>query len=223
MRGLAVLVERLATLVLLLAVWVGASGASHAAGVALVLEVQGTTAPPLQAFTEVPAGTAVSLSQGARLTFVHYRSCRVVSLVGGQVQFGAEAHQLVGGTVERDEKPRSCPKRVRAGGQAGGVLLRSGSPIPALSVRPTFVLVGVRADDFGTVRVSQGGQVVLEQRLEGRRFAWPGGTPALTPGVEGELALIPRASGSAPAAVKFRATSSESGQADDVPAVIAVD
>jgi hypothetical protein len=216
------LVERLAALLVLLPVWLGASGTSHARGVALVLEATGAATPPLQAFSEIPAGTVVSLSREARLTFVHYRTCRVVSMVGGEVQFGTEVYRLAGGTVEREE-PRPCPRRIRAGGQPGGVLLRSGSPIPALSPRPTFVLVGARADDFGVVRILRAGHVVLERPLEGRRFEWPSDAPPLPPGADCELTLVPRTSGSAPVSARFRATPAETGQAGDVPAVVMVD
>src|SRR5437667_8597486 len=129
---------------------------------ALVLEKTGATVPEVQPYNEIAVGTTVSLQPGARLVFLHYQTCRTVTAVGGTVAFGGLTY-----TVTGDSRPKEvrtpCPPTVRLRGQSemAGVLMRSISPEVKLSLSPTFVLVGARADDFALVRVSQGGTKVL--------------------------------------------------------------
>jgi hypothetical protein len=86
-----------------------------------------------------------------------------------------------------------------------GVVLRSVLPEVRLSTSPAFVLVGDRADEFATVRVSQGGTTLVEAPLAGRGFRWPAGTATLAAQGDYELVLVPKATGKTPVTMQFRA------------------
>ena len=67
------------------------------------------------------------------------------------------------------------------------------------------VIVGRRAEDFATVRFSNGTEKVLESALTGRRFSWPPNVPALADGGVYELALLRKGSVAQPLKMSFRA------------------
>ncbi|HEY6219285.1 MAG TPA: hypothetical protein VIV65_04450, partial [Gemmatimonadaceae bacterium] len=66
--------------------------AQGSAGTALIVDVSGQTTPALKPFTELPAGTTVALAPGAKLGFVHYETCRTVTVTGGRVVIGAKGY-----------------------------------------------------------------------------------------------------------------------------------
>lgn len=170
---------------------------------ALVLEMSGPTIPDLQPYSEIPPDKTISLPSGARLVFLHYKTCRTVTVVGSTVIFGAWKYNITGGTKELDvETP--CPRQValKSGGELAGTLLRN---LLVLSIQPTFVVVGERAGNMASVRVSKGDKVVLDAPLEGRHFSWPAGAAPLAVNSEYNLALIPSAAGATPVMMKFKA------------------
>jgi hypothetical protein len=199
-------VRRLAVVICTVVASMVSSGVARAQTTsALVLETNGATVPHLKPYSEIPVGTTVSLPIGDRLVFLHYATCRTVTVVGGAVTFDANAYTLAGGTKESHVR-NPCPRTValRAGGEMAGALLRGGPPVSTLSTRPSFVLVGQRAGDFASVRVSKEGKEVLAAPLDGRRFRWPMGEALLAKDAEYELALVPRASGADPVTMRFR-------------------
>ena len=152
---------------LALLAWLGLlSQAVAQSGSALVLEKTGATAPDVQPYSEVPVGVTVSLQPGARLVFLHYQTCRTVTAVGGTVTFGGLTYTITGGN-KPEEVRTPCPPTVRLRGQSemAGVLMRTISPEVRLSLSPVFALVGARADDFASVRLSHGGTMLLEAPL----------------------------------------------------------
>lgn len=184
-----------------------ASSIAHAqTASALVLEKSGASVPNVQAYSEVPVGTKVSLSDRARLVFLHYFTCRTVTVVGGTIAFGVEKYTLTGGKKEAETRS-SCPRQValKSGGEMAGIMLRSAplGAIPQMLVRPSFVLVGRRAEDFAAVRVSEDDKRLLEVPLEGRRFQWPADAAPLSPEMDYELVLIPKVSGTPPVKTRF--------------------
>jgi hypothetical protein len=199
-----------------------AVAAAQPRGVALVLEVGGAITPPLQLHSEIPEGTAVSLAADARLLFLHYETCRAVAVVGGTLTVKAEDYALSGGRTESEIR-RTCPRRVtvRGSGGVGGITMRALAPPPALAlpVRPSFVVVGARANDFARARISRGGEPVAEVGLEHRSFRWPADARPLEPNAEYELSLLP-ATGS-PVRIRFRAVRTD--PPPDVPILIAVE
>ncbi len=155
------------------------AGAQKPAG--LALEVVGEVSPPLMPFTEIADGTVLVLGTGGRLTFVHYNSCREVTVSGGRLTIGRLWYEVTGGRIEREAR-QACPNQIRvraSGGQAGGLVLRAGPSLREFPTRPYFVLVGRRAGDIARVTVTGGGETVADLALEGRRFQWPDQLPAL--------------------------------------------
>ena len=82
------------------------------------------------------------------------------------------------------------------------MVLRSASGL-TLPTRPAIALIGPRADDFRTVRVSLGDTVVLESALDGHLFRWPATAAPLSPATAYKLELLPAAAGAAPLSMKF--------------------
>ncbi len=195
---------RLAAAMCAVVLMAGAAGVAQAQmAAALVLETTGATEPALQPFTEILDTATVSLSHGARLVFLHYHTCKKVIVEGGRITVKSQGYAIAGATNALEERV-PCPPtvRLRKGGEMAGILLRGITP--TLSAKPAFVLIGPRAADFTSVRVSQGNQVVFEARLDGRTFQWPTEAAPLSPDPEYELALIPTVAGAAPFTLKFK-------------------
>jgi hypothetical protein len=167
-----ILVFATLSLVLLAASGAVAQGPS---GIALVVEVSGQTTPAVKPFTELPAGATIALGPGARLAFVHYDTCRTVTVTGGNLIIGAKGYQAAGGAVTEARTP--CPRsvKVQRGGEAAGLVLRSAPNRLILTTRPSFVLVGPRADEIASIAVAKDGETapVLRVPLAGPRFEWP--------------------------------------------------
>ena len=210
---------------LALLAWLGLlSQAVAQSGSALVLEKTGATAPDVQPYSEVPVGVTVSLQPGARLVFLHYQTCRTVTAVGGTVTFGGLTYTITGGN-KPEEVRTPCPPTVRLRGQSemAGVLMRTISPEVRLSLSPVFALVGARADDFASVRLSHGGTMLLEAPLTGRGFRWPTGAAPLVANTDYELVLVPKAEGNPKITMQFRAERGRSTAGGDQLTLISVD
>ncbi len=204
--------------------WVVLGGVAHAqTASALVLEKSGASSPRVQPYTEIPVGMTISLSPGARLVFQHYHTCRTVTVVGGEIQFGAEIYTVTGGSREKETRT-PCPRMVslKVGVESSGIMMRGLSTL-ALSTRPAFVLVGRRAGDFSSVRVTKSGTVLLKASLGGRRFKWPTNSKPLAEGTGYELVLIPKTSGHEPVTKKFRVVVPEAARAAKGLLLIRVD
>lgn len=174
------------------------------AGSALVLEKSGGSEPELQPYTEIPAGVTVSLAPGSRLVILHYAACRVVTVVGGKIAVAAHTYTITGG-AKPQEVPTPCPQtaRLKDEGEMAGIMFRSIPSTLNLSTTPTFVLVGSRADEFASIRISRGDTTLLEAPLAGRSFRWPAGVKPLTPNDDYDMALVPKAPGKARMVTKF--------------------
>jgi len=191
---------------------------------ALVLEKNGVTTPEVQPYSEVAVGATLSLQSGTRLVFLHYQTCRTVTVVGGKVAFAAYTYTITGGSKPQEVRT-PCPPtvRLRGQGEVAGTLMRSIVPGVRLSTSPAFVLVGDRADDFAAVRVSQGGTILLESPLAGRGFRWPTGAAPLVANADYELVLVPKAADKAGVTVTFRAEGEAPTAAGDQLTLISVD
>ena len=221
MRTIGSLTLSLALLVASLGV---PSDAVAQSGSALVLERTGVIVPDVQPYSEIAVGVTVTLQTGARLVFLHYQTCRTVTVVGGTVVFGGLNYTITGGG-KPEEVRTPCPPTVRLRGQSemAGVLMRSISPEVRMSTSPVFALVGGRADDFASVRVSQGGTILLEAPLAGRGFRWPAGTAPLVANTDYELVLVPKSDCKTRITLKFRAEGGASTAAGDRLTLISVD
>lgn len=148
--------------------WSGAAHAQATEAVALVLEISGIATPTVAAYGELRAGQKVSLAADARLRFVHYKSCRMVRVRGGEVTFLPSGHLFRDGETESDEI-RTCPKRLAGGaksGTAGGLVMRGGGPNTLqLPAQPALMIVGARTSSFSRVYLqgAAGPRIALER------------------------------------------------------------
>lgn len=173
-----------------------ASAAAAQQPAALILEAPGGADPSLPAYAEVTAGTYVTLPEDGRLVFVHYRSCRAVTVQGGGVRIDQARYDVVGGRIVADRQ-QACPQQIRLAanvGTAGALIIRGGSTGGAitLSSRPSLVIVGEHAGEFARARIVKGGKPVVELPIENRRLVWPPGQAALDPGEGYSLVLDTR-------------------------------
>lgn len=174
----------------------GAARADVAAGI--VLDIKGATSPAVTSLSEVEAGQKVALGADGRMTLVHYRSCRTLTVAGGSVTFNLTQLIVDGGKIE-DEKKR-CPKRfaLADGGAttAGGLVLRGGpGESQQMSPRPIIVLSGPRAADIGDAELRGPGGTVARWPAGLRRLELPASGAALQTGASYELVLRPKAGG----------------------------
>ncbi len=196
---------------------VGHAGA--ATGVALVLETQGTMTPEVQPYREILADSTITVPRGTQLVFLHYATCRTVTVSGVTVTLRERAYMLKGGSVQSELKT-TCPRKVRlkAAGELGGVVTRSldQSGTVNFSTRPTFVLVGRHADDFAFIHVHRENQVLLEAPMDGPRFQWPPEAAPLLPGQVYEMLLLPKVLGVGKVKQSFsvRAAGDQEGEMD---------
>jgi hypothetical protein len=191
----------------------------------LILEVSGTVSPSVRPYTEIPSGTALSLSRGAHLVFVHYQTCKTVTVTGGTVTISAASYATRDG--QQTDMPTPCPKKVnvRGGGELGGVVYRSVSANRGITlpVEAAFVLSGPRASSFASARVSRDRALVAEGAIRDQVFRWPAGTAPLPPDTTFELTLVPIRAEDRPVTIRFAtpAVAAPPGQAPLV--VIGVD
>jgi len=92
-------------------------------------------------------------------------------------------------------KRAECPKSVAASGasQIGGLVLRGrGGTGVRVTTRPSFVLVGARADGYTSIRISQNGKTIHESALSGRTFHYPDSASTLKKGQSYEVTLAPK-------------------------------
>lgn len=193
---------------------------------ALVLEKSGASVPEMQPYSEIAAGTTISLPKRAKLVFLHYYTCQTVAVVGGTISFGGETYTITGGKKE-SEKRSPCPRKValKAGGEMGGIMVRSlriGSSLK-FSTRPAFVLVGKRANEFASVQVSKEDKELLQAPLEGRHFRWPKDAAPLSANTYYRMVLIPTVPGAAPVKTKFFVTAPTEGPGGKAMVLIRVE
>jgi hypothetical protein len=120
--------------------------AGDAAPVALVMEISGATRPLLAVHREIAPGTRIGLDPGARLALLHYSTCTIVTVTGGNVSVTAQGVDT-DAAAARSAKPGPCPRVHRitlAGpGPLGGVVLSRaiGPPNPPLVVAADAVVI----------------------------------------------------------------------------------
>jgi hypothetical protein len=199
--------------------WVGPACAQGPVG--LLLETSGTIAPAVKPYTELPSGTTLTLSGGARVVFAHYQTCKTVTVVGGTVTVTAASYATRDG--KQTDVLMPCPKKVnvRGGGELGGVVYRSAAPRAGLTLHtePAFVLVGQRASDFVTARITRDDATVAEGPIRDRVFRWPVGTAPLAPSTAFELTLVPKGAGERVVTTRF-ATPAIAAPAGQEPLVV---
>jgi hypothetical protein len=228
-------------LILIMALMETGNGAQLPEMAALVLEVRGANVPGVAPYTELPVGKYVKLPGGTTLLFLHYTTCRIVSVIGGgTLTLRAQDYQISRG-AQHSVARTPCPRRVilPLGGEVAGSHMREIGPgVPSrhwlLSTRPRFVLVGPRANAFVRVRLSKLGpqgnvgditsETVLEASLKHRRLRWPKRAASLDNYAIYKLAFEPKANAQiAPVEVTFMAMPSAANKAVDALTLIQVE
>ena len=157
---------------------------------ALVLELAGDTEPALTPFTEIAEGTRLTLGDDAHISFVHYETCKLVTMTGGEVRVDRRRYIISRGRVEA-ERSQDCPRQVELSGEAtgAGLLLRGGDGDAEIPLRPSFVLVGEDAERVRRIEVRHDGVPVAALDVGDRNVVWPDDAPDLTADTVYELEL----------------------------------
>ena len=200
---------------------------SAPAPAALVVEVSGSVTPAVPPFSELTAGTQLSLGADGKLVFDDYYSCTEVTVTGGRVEFAAKGYKTSAGAKTSEERV-PCKQEVvlKAGGEASTQLMRGGEPSsqgPRLSIRPSFVLVGARAQSFAAANITQKNAPVGTVKLIGPRFDWPAALQPLTVGSHYEITFVPKSSAEPSSTMRFVAVAEPKALQTSPPVVIRVD
>lgn len=197
----------------LAAVSAPAALAEQAAG--MVVSISGTTAPALRPFTEIPHGSTITLGPQGQLSFVHYRTCRIVSVVGGTVTIQRTIYDIGSGGRIVTVAERKCPQQVKLAepksGEAAGLMMRSAILAPTLSTRPSIVFVGKNAERVVNAEVRRGEASIALMPVENRRARWPESAPGLSAGADYKLVLRTREGGT----VEYSFTAVEAAAKDE--------
>ncbi len=171
----------------LLAILMGLAAGGALAGepAALVLDVIGDTEPAIFAYSEIEAGTEITLADEATLSLIHYGTCTALTLVGGSLRIEANRYRIGRSRVEQ-ERSQECPNEVALAedGTAAGVLMRGGDGALHLPLRPSFVLAGGRADTVERIDILSGTEPVMSLPVKARHVDWPQDAAALESGSE---------------------------------------
>ena len=145
-------------------------------GAALVMAVKGAIAPALQPYREIPKNTTVVLKNTAELTFVHYHTCRRMTVAGpaevfvGFASVKAPTENVVASRRLKKHCVSKAKRRNAKGGKAAVLVMRS-TP-RRVSTKPEIVLTG-NIDRVSQAVVSKDGQEIQRFDKPGVKIAWP--------------------------------------------------
>lgn len=158
--------------------------------VALITDYAGGKRAGVEAFSELSDGQTITLGAQDRLTVLHYRSCKSLTITGGTVHISRQAITQDGGSHE--EAPgEACPQEltVATAGVGGGALVRAVgfSTVPA--TLEGCVIVGKKAAKISAVSVSQNDAPLFTAKVRGHRLELPAGQ-SLTEGADYSLGFL---------------------------------
>jgi hypothetical protein len=162
-----------------------ASAQGRAAG--MVLELDGAATPAVAPYAELAARSTTALQPTARMSFIHYGTCRLVTVTGGRLYLDARRYSLAGGRVVSEEKT-DCPReqKLATAGDgavvAAGVVMRGAGGTPHLTDHPRIVLTGDKGTMFRAAELRRDGQAIGPMTVNGHLASWPADKPALAPG-----------------------------------------
>jgi hypothetical protein len=146
----------------------------------VVMALSGSTTPQLATMEEIPSGTAVQLSAGAELTFLHYAKCKLVTVFGGSLTVTRTEFTTDGKIVREKDGP--CPRVHQLSGENSGLVLRGNTKVPRWPLNRELVFVGAGANKLRGVAIySDGGLDAPLVRLDvsGHRASFPANAVAL--------------------------------------------
>lgn len=162
-------------------------------GAALLVDVTGTTQPALSPYSEVAPGSAIALGPDATVKFVHYQSCKEVTVAGGTLKVNGPDYTVTGGKII-SETQQACPQQVKIAqttAVAGGLVMRGVLKLTEVASHPSLVVVGAKAAAVTTVAFSDdASKETVELPVKDRRVVWAEGTPTLKAGSNYKLALL---------------------------------
>ena len=187
MRILTCRVQLLFALAALVAAVAPMPVAAQGRAVALVVDVEGATAPVVEPYSELNDRTKVMLTSGAKMSFVHYGTCRLVAIQGGQLYIDRKRYSVAGGKVVSEEKT-DCPREQKlalagsGASVAAGVVMRGAGGSPHLGAHPRIVVTGAKGARFTAAELRRAGKALGAMSVTGHMVSWPADKPALEPG-----------------------------------------
>jgi hypothetical protein len=164
-----------------------ATAAETPAGI--VMEISGQTTPPLSDMTEIPANIPFQLNSDTRLTFLHYASCKLVTVMGGTLALTRSDYKEDGKVENETDGP--CPRvyslpDTDGGHGAGGTIFRGAAMAPRWPANPQIVFTGARAHAIAAAEIladaaSTTSQSPVPLSLSGMRAKQPSGATPLQP------------------------------------------
>lgn len=163
-----------------------AATGSHIA--AFVMDLKGTTEPPLAIHREIAAGTQIAILSDARLSLLHYTTCSIVDFSGGTVKVTEQGLEAVEANIK--SRKRGPCARVHTITRRG--VVGAGVPIISSVIKPSpkveqssevsvvapnglIVVTGVDATDAETAAVLDNDRKVVGSevpiRLESFRLS----------------------------------------------------
>ena len=202
-----------------------ASPAAAGQPVGLVLNVHGSTRPAVAPYTELLGPSTVTLGPGTVVTLVHYKTCRIIVVSGGQIFADADRVSLSGGHLVKASKTE-CPQERKLGTTGGstvgtaGIVVRAMHMTPRLTAHPRIVLTGSAALRFQTAVLRRNGKSLGEMQVDSHLVAWPSSRPSLSPG-NGYVILLTSADGKR--SVDYAFTVAEPGTSARAAAILRID
>lgn len=146
---------------------------------ALVMAVSGSITPSIAAMSEIPSGAALRLAPGAKLTFIHYSRCKMVTVTGGTVTVTRTDVVTDGKTVTEQDAP--CPRVHQLstnapGTVSGGLVMRGIGSAPRWPLNREIVLAGNGTDTLKTAAVYAEGRLdapLVELEISGHQARFP--------------------------------------------------
>lgn len=140
---------------------------AHAEQKAAMLEdVSGVSDASISPYSEVNAGTTIALGSAGKVTFVHYATCREVTVTGGTAVISQADYKVTGGTV--GETKQACPERVQTASTtsvAGGLVLRGTVKATKIAAAPKIVFNGAGAGSVTKVVFTGDDNSVVEGKV----------------------------------------------------------
>lgn len=145
------------------------SHAQAGQSVGMVLDVEGTTTPQVEAFDEIAAGTKIELGEGSVVRFNFYPDCTELSVTQGSITFNEDEYEVEGGE-EPVASNGACSTEIQASNSKddavsvpGAVVVRGDSP------DVTFVVSGAKAAEANTLTLSHAGKAPIVIAKDGEK------------------------------------------------------
>lgn len=190
----------------------------------LVMARDGAATPDVAPFTELMPRSTIALDAGSRMSFVHYGTCRLVTVEGGRLYVDAQRYSVAGGRIAGVETT-DCPReqKLATSGDtvvAAVLVMRGTSGTPRLRAYPWIVLAGSVGVTFNAAELRREGQTLGPMTVRGRLVSWPETKPPLAPG-PGYVARLTRPSGTP--TIDFEFSVAEPDAPSDAAAILRLD